>query len=361
MRYAMRLSALALALAGCGDGSSITDTLPKGNVLFAHAPIDLSGVEIHQPMGEPNVLPRDHGGFGLLSPYAFPPSVPVIALAGGVIVTAQRGTRVVPEFAPEPVRGRSYDDWGLFVQVSSTMRANYGHVTALHPTLMAALGGQPADETGHNVSVPIAAGDTIGWVGPHPAMDFSITDFTLNLSFLNPSRYPDEHIYRGNIFDYFSEPVRTQMLALASRDIPPFGGKHDYDVEGRIVGNWFLEGTTSTIQWSRQLAIVYDHLKGNRVFISDGSPMRDVPGFEGPGAPDIWWVVGNAPRPETVGVAEGIVQYKLISPAHVADELKTVQGVMLVQMIESGRIRVEIFKGVTEAEGFTAAAKVYVR
>lgn len=40
------------------------------------------------------------------------------------------------------------------------------------------------------------------------------------------------------------------------------------------------------VQWSRQLAIVYDHLKSNRVF-ADGSPMRAVPGIEGPVSPRI--------------------------------------------------------------------------
>jgi hypothetical protein len=43
------------------------------------------------------------------------------------------------------------------------------------------------------------------------------------------------------------------------------------------------------------------------------------------------------------------------------DELKPVQGVMLVEMIDEGRIRVEVFKGTTIADTFTSSAKVYVR
>ena len=34
---------------------------------------------------------------------------------------------------------------------------------------------------------------------------------------------------------------------------------------------------------------------------------------------------------------------------------------MLVEVIDVGSIRVEVFKGVTEATAFTAAAKVYQR
>ena len=42
-------------------------------------------------------------------------------------------------------------------------------------------------------------------------------------------------------------------------------------------------------------------------------------------------------------------------------DLKPAQGVMLVEMIDAGRIRVEVFKGTTTADAFTSAAKVYVR
>lgn len=358
---------LTLVAAGC---SSTTDPsgadlsqLPEGGVLFAHSPVDLTGVTGFVPMGEPNVMPKDHGGFPLLSPFTLPASVPVMAVARGVIIVAVRGTRALPARPPVPPGdwGRRYDDWGLVIQVSSTMRAKYAHVSMLHPDLLAVLGGQPADETGRNVAVSVGAGDTLGWIGPHAAMDFSVVDFDLDLNFLNPSRYPDTHIYSGDIFDYFQEPLRTQMLASAARALPPRGGKIDYDVAGRIVGNWFLPGTTAFHQWSRQLAIVYDHIQGDRIFIADGSPMNDVPGSQGPGAPDIYWVNGNAPRPENIGVADGIVQYTLISPGLAPDASKPVLGVMLVQMLGVGSIRLEVFKGVTQATAFTTAAKDYQR
>lgn len=220
---------------------------------------------------------------------------------------------------------------------------------------------------GHKVALTVHGGDTIGFVGPHAAMDFSVTDRSLKLNFLNPARYPDNHIYAGDIFDYFREPELSQILEITPRQISPRGGKIDYDIEGRIVGNWFLEGTTSYTQWSRQLAIVYSHIWGDRITIADGSPMRDVPGSEGPGYPDVWWVKGNSPLPETAGVGYGIVKYTLIhgkdlrDTGEYIDELKPVEGVMLVEMIDPGRIRVEVFKGTATADGFTSAAKIYVR
>jgi hypothetical protein len=168
-------------------------------------------------------------------------------------------------------------------------------------------------------------------------------------------------LYAADIYNYFKEPQLSEMNNIAARSAPPFGGKVDYDIKGRIIGNWFLPGTTEFIQWSRQLAIVYDHIKSNRIIISDGSPMRDVPGFEGPGGPDVWWVKGNSPAPETIGVGEGIIMYTLIDRGDKDDEFKAVQGVMLVEMIDENNMRLEVFKGSIFEDAFTSEARVYER
>ncbi len=361
----------ALAILTCSDGNSILDnySFPDGKVFFTHSPIDIAGVKWFIGMGEPNVLPKDHGGFALAAPYVFPASVPVLAVADGVIIRASSGTRAVPPIpdAPEALWGREYDDHLLILKVSESVTVNYAHVTTFHPTLAAELRDLPKDEVGHEVAVVVQGGDTLGFVGPHGAMDFSVTDLSLELNLLNPSLYPTNQLFAAHVFDYFQDPVLSQILEITPRQLPPRGGKVDYDEEGRIVGNWFLEGTTSYTQWSRQLAIVYDHIWGERITIADGSPMRDVPGIEGPGRPDVWWVKGNAPLPEDIGVDDGIVKYTLIygrdlhTTGDFTPDLKPVQGVMLVQMIDTGRIRVEVFKGATTADTFTSAAKVYVR
>jgi hypothetical protein len=251
--------------------------------------------------------------------------------------------------------------------VSRDVIVNYAHITTYHPNVIAEIGVLPNDEVGHEVEMIVKAGDTLGFVGPHAAMDFSVTDFSLDLHFLNPSRYPGDHIYAADIFEYYQQPVLGQMLAITLRQEMPRGGKIDYDMPGRIVGNWFLEGTTSFTQWSRQLAIVYHHIYGSRITIADGSPMLDVPGIEGPGRPDVYWVKGNAPLPETIGVDDGIVKYTLIfgkdpnSPFEYIEEDQPVQGELLVEMVDDGRIRVEFFKGTTAPAAFTSAAKIYVR
>jgi len=357
---------VALMLWGCSDPVGGDYDFPPGRVTFSHLPIDLSGVISFVPMGEPNVLPKDHGGFPLANAYRFPASTAVLAVADGVVVQVSNGIREVPPIpdAPQQLWGTQYDDHLIRLKVSETITVNYAHVTDFHPAFAAKVGSLSRSEEAIDVFVPVEAGDTLGFVDPHSAMDFSVTDRSLDLAILNRDIIGPQ--YAADVYDYFEGPLLSQMIAIAARDAPPWGGRVDYDVVGRISGNWFREGTTSAIQWSRQLAIVYDHLHSDRVFISDGSPMRDVPGFEDPGRPDVWWVKGNAPRPEDIGVADGMIQYALIypqsfTPGPIDDVAVPVQGVMLVQMLEPGRIRVEVFKGVTEASGFTAAAKIYER
>jgi hypothetical protein len=293
----------------------------------------------------------------------------VIAVADGVLIMASHGTRQVPSIpdAPMALWGTQYEDHLLELKVSKDVIVNYAHITTFHPNLIAQIGNLPNDEAGHKIAVEVKAGDTLGFVGPHGAMDFSVTDRSLHLSILNPSRYPEDYIYAANIFDYYEEPVLGQMLAITLRQELPRGGKIDYDVEGRISGNWFLEGTTSYVQWSKQLAIVYHHIYGIRVVISDGSPMRDVPGIEGPGAPDVYWVKGNAPAPENIGIGDGIVKYTLIngkdpnSPYEYIEDEQPILGEVLIQLVESRKLRIEFFKGTTAPADFTSSAKIYVR
>ncbi len=362
---------LLLTIIGTGCNSIIEKyyPFPKGRVVLTHPPIDLSGVEYFFPMGGLNVLPKAHGGFTLLGAYTFPASTPVYAVADGLVIRVSNGTREVPPIpdAPQSVWHKTYDDHLLTLKVSKSMLINYGHITDFSPELLDKLPKLKKSEDGIKVAVEVKAGDIIGYVGPHGAMDFSITDRNLNPSFLNPKRYPKDYIYSGNIFEYFETELTTEMVKKAFRKTPPRGGKIDYDQKGKIIGNWFLRGTESFIQWSRQLAIAYHDLFPERITISDGSPMQDVPGIENPGAPDVWWVKGNTPAPESIGVENGLVRYVLLNTqdhrdkTEYKDNEQPVQGIMLVQALDDEKIQVEIFRGSTTANEFTTEARIYER
>ena len=63
--------------------------------------------------------------------------------------------------------------------------------------------------------------------------------------FLTPKLY-GHYAWRVHIvdpFDFFDEPLKSKLLALNVRKVKPFFGRIDYDVDGRLIGNWFLEGS----------------------------------------------------------------------------------------------------------------------
>lgn len=126
------------------------------------------------------------------------------------------------------------------------------------------------------------------------------------------------------------------------------------------------------------LAIVYDEVSGyERITISDGSASRPDSPHEGdkrfgPGSSRVFWVKGNNPRPEDVGITDGMIKYEILDRSYGSyspgisfpelDELPAA-GVFLVEMLDESRIRVERFmdKTADEVDGFGTNARVYVR
>jgi hypothetical protein len=226
------------------------------------------------------------------------------------------------------------------------------------------------------VDIDVVAGQVIGYVGTQGAVDWYIGDTDLDLDFVNRSRYPTPWLYSGCYTDYYAEPLHSQLLGVIQRSVEPRCGRIDYDVAGRIVGNWFLEGEVPAIafeDYSTHLAIVYDDLHGDRIAIADGIAIRPSSphaGDENFNAARVFWVEGNAPRPESVGPASGIVEYEIMDRPPL-DPFGTsgteweldVDGVFLVQMLDTGRIRVERVMGkrASDVTGFGPNARVYVR
>lgn len=64
--------------------------------------------------------------------------------------------------------------------------------------------------------------------------------------FINPAQYTAAEAWKTHVvdlFDYTEEPVKDQMLGLVERDALPRWGKIDYDVDGKLIGNWFKVGS----------------------------------------------------------------------------------------------------------------------
>ncbi len=210
-------------------------------------------------------------------------------------------------------------------------------------------------------------------------MDFSVVDGSVMLKgFVNPETYEGEpwKIHTVDTFDYYEEPLRSELLAKNLRKIEPFGGKIDYDVEGKLIGNWFVENTNgykglgNENYWSTHLSIVYDALDPEHVIVSIGD-------FDGMGKQ--FGVKGNLPDPKDVSAENGIVKYELTPYSYYskgklwneidyvedikAENTDEVRGVALFQLMEGGKLKAEFFpnKKENEVSGFTEKAKLYER
>jgi hypothetical protein len=92
-------------------------------------------------------------------------------------------------------------------------------------------------------------------------------------------------------------------------------------------------------------------------------------------------VKGNGPDPATIDASSGLVKYELVSYSYIDNDTKQgwmmtknianasasnsnfVQGVALVQMLEEGKLKVEVFPGkkANQVSAFTNKARIYGR
>lgn len=342
-------------------------------VKFTSSPVNTSDISHIVPMGKMaagHVTPTDHGYFinrGEVSELRSP--------ADGYI-------QVIGTF-PQP------NDYRVVLWHSCTVSTIFIHLKEIAPEILAQTGDIPpgssweADQGPNNnriKPIPIKAGQVIGKI--KGGVDFSVHDTSVFLSgFVTPSIYYDEpwKIHTADFFSYFAEPLQSELKKKSLRTSAPVAGKIDYDVDGRLIGNWFVAGTdyknsNTSDYYKTHLAIAYDHVTPNLVRISipnsgidDNTLCKTCFGSYG--------VRGNAPDPANVGVNQGLIKYELVATDHVEDPrfpglreiTKNVDsqtlGVFLVQMEGSRRIKTEIFPGKTAAQvtGFTAGAKVYAR
>ncbi len=159
--------------------------------------------------------------------------------------------------------------------------------------------------------IPVEAGEVIGYIKQHP-FDFSVHDPRINLEgFVLPESYFREpwKIHTVDPFDYFIEPLASQLKELSLRSSEPIGGKIDYDIDGRLIGNWFLDGCdgygcVEHGYWRGHLSIVYDYIDPSQIQISFGNFNNESRQFG---------VKDNSPNPADVSVEDGIVIYELVS------------------------------------------------
>lgn len=222
--------------------------------------------------------------------------------------------------------------------------------------------------------IAVKAGDVIGTVGPH-SFDFQIMDTTKpNKDILSPENIDPWTSVTVNTFDYISDSLRSQLLTKNIRTKEPLGGKVGYDKAGTLMGNWFRVGRDKNNRdeyWTENLSIVHDHIDESQIRVSLGK-------FGG--YPKAFGVKGNSPDPKDVSKATGLVKYELVkfdyhdssgknwdtihfSPGLVAKNTDEQAGVVLFELIDDGKLKVEIFPGKSaeEINGFSGNTQIYER
>ena len=272
-------------------------------------------------------------------------------------------------------------DYNMIIEHACALSSHYIYVSNLPEKIKAYA---PPTHGYRGVRIPIAAGELIGYYKYN--LDYNLIDEKVTLTgFVLPEHYAVEpykkHIVRDT-YEYSNEPVRSKLIKKSIRTAEPISGKIDYDIDGRLVGNWFLEGTNGYAgavteiggegHWLGHLSIVYDYIDPERVVISIG-------GYGGEDSKQ-FGVKGNSPNPADVSIRDGLIKYELIEYDYIAPNgdywdrislvkgLKTVSrenvhGVVLVQMIEDRKIKFEAFpeKTASQVNGFTENAKIYER
>ncbi|MDG2908634.1 MAG: hypothetical protein P6D49_10085 [Acidimicrobiales bacterium] len=362
-------------LPGAAAGPSTTDEPTTDGQcderdLFQYPPADLGAIELIVPMGQmsdSHVTPVDHAYFvNYLEPER---EIDVFSPAEGTVTSIQRMASTIREGEDTPI-----DDHRIVIDHPCSVSSVFIHIDDLAPRLEAEA---PPSGGYASVQVPVEAGELLGTFTM--SVDYNIVDWKVTLDgFLEPSSYRMEpwKIHTPDYFEYYTAEVREQFIAKSPRTIEPIAGQIAYDVDGRLVGTWFQEGTNGyggvdlDRYWSGHLTFAYDRFDPRAVVVSIGT-------FDGRSTQGA--VAGNAPDPADVTIESGLVLYELVSyefyvdgqywngrqlaksPVLVAGDES--YGVVAVQLVRDRELRVEAFPGLKpeEVEGFSGAELTYVR
>ncbi len=334
-------------------------------------PMNIGDVDTISPLGliaGAHVTPIDHL-------YMYPKAkerdkAPVYAMADGYIVEiGSRGVMVDTGQERPP-------EYRIIMQHSCQTVSYFDLVTKLDDSIIKEIGTLKPNDTKSELRIPIKAGQEIGRIGGQ-SLDTAVYNFDMKLKgFISPELYEAEFwkIHTDDFFSYFSEAHQTQMQALNRRKVKPYSGKIDYDQPGKLIGNWFKEGTNGYAgpketqnqpgsngsgYWSGHMAIFYDAITPTTIILSFGN-------YEG--QPKSFAVKGNAPDPASVSTSSGVVKYELVVAPNPfnpdsQDSSSSVTGTVLYQVLDGEKLKMELFPGKTASQvsGFTSAALTYER
>lgn len=332
----------------------------KVQFVYTTLPIDLNYVEEIFPLGHlkppEHTIPTNHiywelkkGGWGNMEDGY---SKPVRAPADGVI------TNIVFR------QWMNYPDYAVYIRHTNTFQTKFAHLSQIDDAILNKI-GSPLKEghEGNKVYVPVKTGVIIGKTSADYAQSAALDMGTLDRNtehFIHPEKYPVEIPNSVCPLNYFAPELKQEVFQKVKRIAEPRCGEFDFDIKGKLVGNWILKGTSGDSPgnafWNNFISFVYDMYDPNYLRISMG---MELGGF-------LCRVDGNGPDFKDISIKSGKVVYRLI-PVGEGDEFlgrplaQIVTGTLLIEMINDEKIKLELFQGNVSNPSFTQNAKYYTR
>src|SRR3990167_4588461 len=266
-----------------------------GEIKFDYAPVDLDKTTLLLPLGlmaGGHVTPVDHHYFQNFNNEKF--DIKIYSPGKGHITSIQH--------MPGAKEG---EDYRIIIDHTCTISSIYIHVGLLTERLQKYA---PEGMNTNSGNIPVEAGELLGYYKTN--VDYNLVDTEIVLpGFIVPEHYKAESwkIHIPNTYDYFNEPVRSKIIEKSLRTVEPLSGKIDYDIDGKLVGNWFLEGSDGYSgdsthlgrYWLGHLSIVYDAYDTDTIILS-------IANYEGEDSRQ-YAVKGNSPDPASIGVDNGLI------------------------------------------------------
>ena len=299
--------------------------LPAGTLAFHASPVPLDVIAWITPLGNLNppghAVPTDHIYFYLANPDAGQSPQP-----GRALFFAPSDGTVTAVF------GGTGQESKLYVRVTQTMAYYLDHLIL---------------DSGISVGTKLTSGQRVGVTGAAYAVDLGVVNMALTRTgLLNFSRYTDEDIHADAPLRYFDEPLRSQLYAKVQRIGGDLDGRNDYDIAGRLVGNWFVEGGGTPVSFA------YNTYDPSQVRICVGGVI---------GSPIVWGIAPGDPLPRDVSVSTGMVRYTLTQARTGLPLGDSPSAQLLVQMTGESRIQAEVVPSLKPATEFSSAARFLIR
>ncbi|EKD86983.1 MAG: hypothetical protein ACD_37C00088G0006 [uncultured bacterium] len=317
-----------------------------------------------------HVTPIDHQYF---SPTIFNSprdTYEVMAMADANLVEIQ--PRVKPE----------YTEYRMVFTISCTLFYYYDLVTSLSPDIKTQF-DKASGSFSKQMNIPVKAGQVIGRIGGQ-TLDFAVWDMDVILKgFVVPENYKGESwkIHTVDPLDYYTEDLKKLALSKYIRTVPPVSGKIDYDIDGKLVGNWFVKNTNgyegirknnNPQGYSRtHLAIVPNHIDPTFYMISFGNFGGEFRQFG---------TSKDSLDPTDMDVKTGLVKYDLFDVQYTKENgeqwngmsfdknIKTFsgntsRGCVIFQLQSARSLKMEAFPNINcqSASGFSNKAIIYER